>query len=45
MLSASMAAHATLGATEERLFVSGPCLDVVSRTLSGAISVEYSGVK
>jgi hypothetical protein len=38
-----MAAHATMdAATEEQCFLYGPCLAVMSRTISGASSIERS---
>jgi hypothetical protein len=44
--AAAVAAHATIDTvTEELCFLWGPCLDVISRTISGCSAVEYSGVK
>jgi hypothetical protein len=41
-----MAAHTTMDrATEERCFLCGTCLDVISRTISGASAVELKTVE
>jgi hypothetical protein len=45
-LSAPMAADATVDTTaEERCFLCGPCLDIISRTISGVSSAEFSTVE
>jgi hypothetical protein len=42
--SVPMAAHETMDtATEGWCFLCGPCLDVISRTISVCSAVEYNG--